>query len=115
MNQLRFFVSANFGQNTWRLGIDRETPESFFGLAKIDIGERSRVNQNIELKIADLSVISSALGEIKLLVIEPDQVEFFAIGAHERMPKTTARTDDYNFHSSVAALCERRPKYFRRS
>jgi len=53
--------------------------------------------------------------EVELGMIKTDDVKFFPILACERSAETAAGSNDYDFHSSVAALCERRPKCFRRS
>src|SRR5205807_9223534 len=114
VNQLRFFIPANFGEMLRRFGIDRKRSLGL-RLGKIDSGKRRGVDQHIEFELIDIVMNFADIREIELGVIKSDDVEFFSILARKRSAKAAAGSNDYDFHSSVAALCERRPKCFRRS
>src|ERR1700716_1226186 len=113
VNQLRFFLAANLREVSRRFRVDLKRL-SFLFFAKINMGKRGRIDQNVELEIVDLRMNLFGIGEIELRVIETDDVEFAGEIAHKRSAAPPAGSNDDNFHSSVAALYERRI-IFRRS
>ena len=97
MNQLRFFLATNLREDPRRFGVDLKRLSSLF-LAKINIGKRGRIDQNVELEIVDLRMNLFGIGEIELRVIETDDVEFAGELAHERSAEPPAASNDDNFH-----------------
>src|SRR5262249_31359065 len=74
--------------------------KSLVGLcfAKIDIGERGRVDEHIEIYLTELLANLVKIREIELRVIESDDVMFALIFADERRAKPPARADNQNLH-----------------
>src|SRR6266446_3593381 len=93
MNQFRFFARANFGEHLRRFGIDRKSLLSL-RFAKIDICHRSAVDQQVERNWRKF--ISDLLRprEVKLRVIQSDDVEFSSILARERTAEAAASAQD---------------------
>src|SRR6266699_640692 len=107
MNESRAFVPANFGENARRFRINQKGLVAL-RLAKIDIGKRSSIDKQIETRRPQFLVQLIEIREIQLCVIKTNDVESFSIFAHERGAKPPAGAQNYNFHSSAAALHERR-------
>ena len=97
MNQLRVFLATNLGEHTRRFGVDAKSLLTLC-FAKIDIGERRRVNEHIEIYPTELLANLIQIREIELRVIESGDVMFALIFAHERRAKPPARADNQNFH-----------------
>src|SRR6266487_4792756 len=77
-------------------------------LAKIDIGKRSSIDKQIETRRPQFLVQLIEIREVQLRMIKTHDVEPFSIFAHERSAKPPAGAENCNFHSSAAALYERR-------
>ena len=83
MDELRFFVATNFTEDPRRFGVDLKRQVTL-RLAKIDIRERGAVNQNVEIECGDFLSHLLEIREIKLCMIETDDIEFVAIFTSER-------------------------------
>ena len=97
MDQLRLFFATNSREDPRRFGVDLKRLVTL-RLAKIDIGERGAVDQNVEIDCGDFLPHLLEIREIKLRVIETDDIEFVAIFTSERRAEAAAATDNHDFH-----------------
>ena len=67
-------------------------------LASINIRERCRVNQDIEIHGSKFSAQIIQIRQVKLSVIEASNVVFLSILTHQRSTESPARAENYNFH-----------------
>ncbi|KAG0506033.1 MAG: hypothetical protein Udaeo_06020 [Candidatus Udaeobacter sp.] len=97
MNQLCLFFVADFGKNTRRFRVNPKRAIAF-GLASIDIRERCRVNQHVEIHCAQFSAHIIQIRQVKLSMIEASEIVFISILTHQRRTESPCRSDNYNFH-----------------
>ena len=71
--------------------------------AKIDICKGRTIDQKIKVERGKFLPGLLRIREIKLRMIESNDIEFFPILAHERRAETAASAQDYDFHRSVTA------------
>src|SRR5438876_10986499 len=83
VDKLRFLFATNFREDARRFGVDLKRLVTL-RLAKIDIGERGAVDQNVEIDCGDFLSHLLEIRQIKLRVIETDDVKFVAIFTSER-------------------------------
>ncbi len=83
MDELRLFFATNFREDPRRFGVDLKRLLTLH-LAKIDIRERGAVDQNAEIECGYFLPHLLEIRQIKLCVIETDDIEFVAIFTSER-------------------------------
>jgi len=93
MYESRVFPRTDLREHSRRFAIERERflPVR---LATIDIGLRRRIDQRIELQPAEGRTQLIRLSQIKLRVVEPDNVEFVPPFADECCAQPAAGADD---------------------
>jgi hypothetical protein len=89
VNQLCVFFVANFGKNTRRFRVNQKRAIAL-GLARIDIRERCRVNQNVEIRCTQFSAHIIQIRQVKLSVIEARDIVFRSEFPHERCAESPA-------------------------
>ena len=83
MDELRLFFATNFREDPRRFGVDLKRLVTL-RLAKIDIRERGAVDQNVEIECGDFLSHLLEIRQIKLCVIETDDIECAAIFTSQR-------------------------------